>query len=44
MTWGTYRCVRYRREHVGFVFQFYPSLKMRENVALVTDNVRSAPN
>jgi len=31
---------RYRREHVGFVFQFYnliPSLTARENVALVTD-------
>jgi putative ABC transport system ATP-binding protein len=35
---------RYRREHVGFVFQFYnliPSLTARENVALVTD---IAPN
>src|SRR6188474_1370942 len=31
---------RYRRENVGFVFQFYnliPSLTARENVALVTD-------
>ncbi|MBA5604133.1 ABC transporter ATP-binding protein [Duganella sp. FT3S] len=31
---------RYRREHVGFVFQFYnliSSLTLRENVALVTD-------
>lgn len=31
---------RYRREHVGFVFQFYnliPSLTAEENVALVTD-------
>jgi putative ABC transport system ATP-binding protein len=31
---------KYRREHVGFVFQFYnliPSLTARENVALVTD-------
>jgi putative ABC transport system ATP-binding protein len=30
----------YRREHVGFVFQFYnliPSLTVRENLALVTD-------
>ncbi|MEK8049147.1 ABC transporter ATP-binding protein [Ideonella sp. DXS22W] len=33
---------RYRREHVGFVFQFYnliPSLTTWENVALVTDIV-----
>lgn len=33
---------QYRREHVGFVFQFYnliPSLTVRENVALVTDLV-----
>ena len=31
---------RYRREHVGFVFQFYnliPSLTVAENVSLVTD-------
>ena len=36
---------RYRREHVGFVFQFYnliPSLTVRENVALVTD-IAQAP-
>jgi len=36
---------RYRREHVGFVFQFYnliPSLTARENVALVTD-ISAAP-
>ena len=35
---------RYRREHVGFIFQFYnliPSLTARENVALVTE---IAPN
>lgn len=33
---------RYRRQHVGFVFQFYnliPSLTARENVALVTEIV-----
>jgi len=32
----------YRREHIGFVFQFYnliPSLTVRENVALVTELV-----
>jgi putative ABC transport system ATP-binding protein len=31
---------RYRRDHVGFVFQFYnliPSLTARENVSLVTE-------
>lgn len=31
---------RYRREHVGFVFQFYnliPSLTAKENVALITE-------
>jgi putative ABC transport system ATP-binding protein len=35
---------RYRREHVGFVFQFYnliPSLTARENVALVTEISRA---
>ncbi len=34
----------YRRDHVGFVFQFYnliPSLTARENVALVTDIARN---
>ena len=33
----------YRRDHVGFVFQFYnliPSLTARENVALVTEIAR----
>jgi putative ABC transport system ATP-binding protein len=36
---------RYRREHVGFVFQFYnliPSLTARENVSLVTE-IADAP-
>jgi len=35
---------RYRRDHVGFVFQFYnlvPSLTARENVALVTEVARN---
>jgi len=35
---------RYRREHVGFVFQFYnliPSLTARENVGLITEISRS---
>ncbi len=34
---------RYRRDHVGFVFQFYnliPSLTARENVSLVTEIAR----
>ncbi|MDH4050905.1 MAG: ABC transporter ATP-binding protein [Rubrivivax sp.] len=37
---GEAALTEYRREHVGFVFQFYnliPSLTVRENVALVTD-------
>lgn len=37
---GERALTRYRREHVGFVFQFYnliPSLTALENVALVTD-------
>jgi putative ABC transport system ATP-binding protein len=37
---GERALTRYRRQHVGFVFQFYnliPSLTARENVALVTD-------
>ena len=36
----TWELTRYRRDHVGFVFQFYnliPSLTALENVALVTD-------
>ena len=35
---------KYRRDHVGFVFQFYnliPSLTARENVALVTEIARN---
>ncbi|MEZ5721556.1 MAG: ABC transporter ATP-binding protein [Paracoccaceae bacterium] len=35
-----FRVTRFRRDHVGFVFQFYnlvPSLTARENVALVTE-------
>ncbi len=41
---GDRELTRYRRNHVGFVFQFYnlvPSLTARENVQLVTD---VAPN
>ena len=37
---GERELTRYRREHIGFVFQFYnliPSLTARENVELVTD-------
>jgi putative ABC transport system ATP-binding protein len=40
---GESELTRFRREHVGFVFQFYnliPSLTARENVALVTDIAR----
>ncbi|MGB0497445.1 MAG: ABC transporter ATP-binding protein [Rubricella sp.] len=39
-TLGDRGLTRYRRDHVGFVFQFYnlvPSLTARENVQLVTD-------
>jgi putative ABC transport system ATP-binding protein len=39
------RLTEFRREHVGFVFQFYnliPSLTARENVALVTE-IASSP-
>jgi putative ABC transport system ATP-binding protein len=42
---GEAELTAYRREHVGFVFQFYnliPSLTVRENVALVTDIVPHA--
>jgi putative ABC transport system ATP-binding protein len=42
---GERELTRFRREHVGFVFQFYnliPSLTARENVALVTE-IASAP-
>jgi len=40
---GEAAMTRFRREHVGFVFQFYnliPSLTARENVALVTEIAR----
>lgn len=40
---GEAELTRFRREHVGFVFQFYnliPSLTARENVALVTEMSR----
>jgi putative ABC transport system ATP-binding protein len=39
-TFDDQELTRYRREHVGFVFQFYnliPSLTAHENVALVTE-------
>lgn len=39
-----HQLTRYRRDHVGFVFQFYnliPSLTARENVALVTEIARN---
>ena len=39
-TFGDQALTRYRRDHVGFVFQFYnlvPSLTALENVALVTE-------
>jgi putative ABC transport system ATP-binding protein len=38
---------RYRRDHVGFVFQFYnliPSLTARENVGLITEIARNPMN
>lgn len=41
---GDSELTRFRREHVGFVFQFYnliPSLTARENVALVTEIAES---
>ena len=41
---GEAALTRYRREHVGFVFQFYnlvPSLTAMENVALVTEIARA---
>ena len=42
-TLGDRELTLYRRDHVGFVFQFYnlvPSLTARENVALVTEIAR----
>jgi putative ABC transport system ATP-binding protein len=42
---GDRELTRYRRDHVGFVFQFYnliPSLTAKENVALVTEIARNA--
>ena len=42
--WDAAALTRYRRQHVGFVFQFYnliPSLTARENVALITDIARA---
>ncbi len=39
-SFGDRELTRYRRQHVGFVFQFYnliPSLTARENVALITE-------
>jgi putative ABC transport system ATP-binding protein len=41
---GDRELTRYRRQHVGFVFQFYnliPSLTARENVAVVTEIAES---
>jgi len=41
---GDAELTRFRRQHVGFVFQFYnliPSLTARENVALVTEIARA---
>lgn len=43
-SWSANRLTRYRRQHVGFVFQFYnliPSLTARENVSLVTEISRN---
>jgi putative ABC transport system ATP-binding protein len=42
--WSAAQLTGFRRDHVGFVFQFYnliPSLTARENVALVTDIARA---
>ncbi|MBL8891307.1 MAG: ABC transporter ATP-binding protein [Planctomycetaceae bacterium] len=41
-TWNQRQLTQFRREHVGFIFQFYnlvPSLTAYENVALVTEMV-----
>ncbi len=42
--WSDAELTRYRRLHVGFVFQFYnliPSLTAKENVALITEIARN---
>ena len=43
--WSQWQLTQFRREHVGFIFQFYnlvPSLTAYENVALVTELVTHA--
>jgi putative ABC transport system ATP-binding protein len=42
--WNDAELTRYRRNHVGFVFQFYnliPSLTAKENVGLITEIARN---
>jgi putative ABC transport system ATP-binding protein len=44
-SWNQGQLTRFRREHVGFIFQFYnliPSLTALENVALVTELVEQS--